>query len=336
LTKKGISPKSYKQKEVKNSQVKSKVETLVNNGLALEAIGQYRKALESYNKALAIDLDNVRALVAKRAVLTKLSKPSIEKLPVSSKAASFFNIAQSFDSQGKYTEALKYYDYVLEIEPNYALAWNNKGVTLYKMGKPKEALTCLERALGINPNYADAWYNRGATLYSLNKYDEALNSFNNAVKLNPDDAEAWTNRGLILLHKLGQYDEALKSFNRALEINPDDTLAWRNKGRALYKLDRYKKAIFSYDKAIEINPNDASVWVHKGLALCKLGRPKEAIECLWKAINVGLQNRYGTKGKEKILKVAPLVLAILGLVTLWSILRFIAKLFRHKEEYRRF
>ena len=38
-------------------------------------------------------------------------------------------------AQGKYDEAIKAYDEAIRLDPNYAAAWNNKGIALYSPGQ---------------------------------------------------------------------------------------------------------------------------------------------------------------------------------------------------------
>jgi len=56
----------------------------------------------------------------------------------------------------RYTEALECYDEVLEINPQFALAWLNKGWALGALGRYTEALECYDEAIEIDPNYSEA------------------------------------------------------------------------------------------------------------------------------------------------------------------------------------
>jgi tetratricopeptide (TPR) repeat protein len=53
------------------------------------------------------------------------------------------------DSQGRYEEAIDSYDKVLQIDPDDADAWFNKGITLKKMGKHSEGTRSIERAINL-------------------------------------------------------------------------------------------------------------------------------------------------------------------------------------------
>ena len=47
-------------------------------------------------------------------------------------------------------------------------------------------MTDLDAALRLNPNFADAYQNRGVIKNVLKLFSEALADFNQALKLNPD------------------------------------------------------------------------------------------------------------------------------------------------------
>ena len=79
--------------------------------------------------------------------------------------------------------ALDYYDQAIKINPNYAYAWNNKGIALHNLGKHKDAIECYDRAIMIDPNYADAWNNKGVSLRKIGQQKDADRCFTKAREL---------------------------------------------------------------------------------------------------------------------------------------------------------
>jgi Tfp pilus assembly protein PilF len=57
--------------------------------------------------------------------------------------------AYEFYSQGKYQEALKCYDEILGMDPNYVKAWYGKGVVLGELGEYQDALEAYDKALNL-------------------------------------------------------------------------------------------------------------------------------------------------------------------------------------------
>ena len=74
-----------------------------NKGLALDKLGRYQEAVDSYEKALKIDPGYVKAWNNKGLALDKL---------------------------GRYQEAVDSYERALSIDPNDATVWHNKGLAL--------------------------------------------------------------------------------------------------------------------------------------------------------------------------------------------------------------
>ncbi len=69
---------------------------------------------------------------------------------------------------GRWEEALEAYEQALELDPDNATYWVDKGVALARLGRPPEdRLAAYDAALAHNPNDATAWNNRGITLYAL-------------------------------------------------------------------------------------------------------------------------------------------------------------------------
>jgi tetratricopeptide (TPR) repeat protein len=58
-------------------------------------------------------------------------------------------VGNTHDSQGRYEEAIESYDKALQIDPDDADAWFDKGETLKKMGKLTEAEKCFEKSTNL-------------------------------------------------------------------------------------------------------------------------------------------------------------------------------------------
>jgi len=57
------------------------------------------------------------------------------------------------------------------------------GLVIYGVRKYKKSLTVHEKAMEIMPEDADAWYNRGFDLYEQGKYDEAIKAYDKAIDI---------------------------------------------------------------------------------------------------------------------------------------------------------
>ena len=81
------------------------------------------------------------------------------------------------------------------IEGFSATNWSEIGRQAIDAKRWNEALNAYNKAIDLNPNDASAYNNRGLAYDNLNKDDLAIADYNKAIELNPKDADAYYNRG---------------------------------------------------------------------------------------------------------------------------------------------
>ena len=197
----------------------------------------------------------------------------------------------------RYEEAIEDYDKTIVLMPSFYVAWRSKGDSLSYIGKYEEAIRCYDRAIELAPRNAESWSNQAAAFNSLGRYDEALYASERAIELKPNYVEAYNNKGNAL-DDLSKYNEAIQAYDKAIELDPQLAFTWNNKGSPLGKQGKYDEAIQCFDKAIELNPNYAEPWNNKGIDLGNQGNFGEAILCFDKAIEINPQyaNAWYNKG----------------------------------------
>jgi tetratricopeptide (TPR) repeat protein len=79
-------------------------------------------------------------------------------------------------------------------------------------------LKSFEDDIQLKPDYADKWYDKGVGLGKLGRHDEALKAYGKAIEIKPDSADAWFNRACIFSIK-GEKEEALLNLKKAIEID---------------------------------------------------------------------------------------------------------------------
>jgi len=183
----------------------------------------------------------------------------------------------------RFEEALVAYERAIQLEPNSALAYYNKGRVLSSLERYQEAqqqyqrsLEIFEEQLGNRADMAKSYHQLGILAYLQGDYQEALATFNQALELNPRDTDTWTQKGATLVN-LRRYEEALASLDQALFLDPNLADIWNEKGRVLATLERYEEALATFDQALSLNPKDNDAWTQKGITLINLKRYEEAL-----------------------------------------------------------
>ena len=114
--------------------------------------------------------------------------------------------------------ALKAFDKAIELKPDFAGAWNDKGFALAKLGRYEEALKAIDKAIELKPDAAEVWDSRGFALAKLSRYEEALKAIDKAIGLEPDDAEIWFHKACTYSLK-GDKQNALKNLSKAIDLD---------------------------------------------------------------------------------------------------------------------
>jgi tetratricopeptide (TPR) repeat protein len=105
-----------------------------------------------------------------------------------------------------------------------ALDWFNKSIPLIKI-EPKTAIEYLNNAIKLRPDYAIAYNNRGVAYARLNQYQRAIEDFNEALLLKPDSSDTYVNRGMAYI-LLGNDDNGCHDVQKACSMGSCRGLKW--------------------------------------------------------------------------------------------------------------
>ena len=220
-------------------------------------------------------------------------------------------------AQGQYREALDAFTKAIELNPDHAQAYTNRGLTKYRLGDIDGAYDDHTSAIQKNPNFAAAYTNRGGARFIKGDVDGALADHTKALELFPEYVQALNNRGFVKLH-IGDIDGAKADFDQALTLNPFDPNAYTNRATShLAKANDLKKkgeeeaaqkeleeAARDATKAIVLNPNLASAYSLRGRILLEVRAFDKALEDFNKALELdpNLPQAYLNRGSIRIVK----------------------------------
>jgi len=88
-----------------------------------------------------------KAMAGDHFTAVKFLKDAIDMYPRNADAHTLMGNCQ--DRMDKVEEAIASYDKALEMDPDNAETWFNKGMTLKKMGQVKESTMCIEKCIDL-------------------------------------------------------------------------------------------------------------------------------------------------------------------------------------------
>jgi len=97
-----------------------------------------------------------------------------------------FRLANKHLEDGKYEEALKLFDEVLELNPDYNDAYLSRAITFMQMGRFDESREAYDIAIGHDEKYAAAYANRGILNDRTGRFEDAISDYRMAIELNPE------------------------------------------------------------------------------------------------------------------------------------------------------
>ena len=89
---------------------------------------------------------------------------------------------------------------IFYLENSYGQNMNNyeRGNELFNEGKYVDAIGYYDQELSINPNNVDALYNKGLALAHLKRYNGAITYYDKALEIDPNNAKILDNKRLTL------------------------------------------------------------------------------------------------------------------------------------------
>ena len=160
-----------------------------------------------------------------------------------------------------------------------------RGDLLARRGEIDAAIRAYSDAIEVNPDHAPAYRQRGLAYFSKGMYEQALSDCNKAAELNPEDGKVYTIRSLI--HgEHGRYEQAISDCNKAAELNPGDPINIYNRGRIYTQKRENELALADYSEAIELGLQNASLYYIRGLTYRKKREYDSAIQDFDKTIEL--------------------------------------------------
>ena len=187
------------------------------------------------------------------------------------------------EERGEFKNAIKVYDAVIRLTPDFADAYINRGDARRELGDFKDAIKDYDTAIRLGDDYAYVYFNRGNAKDDLGDQKGAIKDFDSAIRLDPAYVDAYLNRGNVK-DDLGDKRGAIEDYDTVIRLKPEkDTLAgaYNNRGSAKDDLGNQKGAIEDYDTVIRLKPQKdvlAGAYFNRGSAKDDLGDQKGAIE----------------------------------------------------------
>ncbi|MBI3268074.1 MAG: tetratricopeptide repeat protein [Planctomycetes bacterium] len=261
---------------------------LINLGREWYGRGQEAKAIPLYERAAALDPDDVIAEVNLAAIdfdhrrydeaLVRLRR--VQGRGKNDRELPWIAAANVLREQGKIADARASLAKAMEVALPGA---HTLGEVYFRLGeidldegKVDDAERSLRRATELDPESAPAAGRLGVVLLGKKQPEEAATWLRRAVTLDPLLGDAWNELGMAV-EELGKLDEAEDAYRRSIGLLTADGAPHQNYGLLLMKQGRAREAADEFSEALRLTPATVDARFYLGLALSKQGRDEQAV-----------------------------------------------------------
>ena len=212
-------------------------------------------------------------------------------------AEAYNNRGGAYDIKGETDRAIEDFNKAIDLKPDDTIPYNNRGGAYSDKGEYNRAIEDCNKAMELNPDYAYAYNNRGLAYRGKNDYNRAIVDFNMAIDLKQDYAYVYNNRGNVY-SDIGDFARAIADFNTAIDLKQDYAEAYNNRGNTYGKKGEYDHAIVDFNTAIQLKADFAYAYNNRGVAYSGKGDHDRAIVDFNTAIqlNPNYANAYYNRG----------------------------------------
>ncbi|MCB0196480.1 MAG: tetratricopeptide repeat protein [Anaerolineae bacterium] len=282
----------------------------ISNGDLDFAEGRLDAAIESYDKAIAIDptidipyIRQSRILVYTRDTGSALAQAEKAVLlnPTSPENLAYY--CRALDWEAQYSAAYDACTCASEIDPTYAEAYAFLSEVFADQGDWFSARETAQQAIDANFQSMDAHHNMGYAWEVQGRYADAIKFYENAITLAPKLGPNYISAGRAYYWQ-GEYELAEERFKRAIKLMPFDPTGYYHLGRTYYTEGDFISAIDAFEQSVgvdpsfvSINPAGTSAWGYLGMTYYRRQNYENAIEFLPKAIDL-VENKFLDRVRE--------------------------------------
>jgi len=194
----------------------------------------------------------------------------------------------AYFKMGNYDQAVKDFDYAIELDPTNPVPLYDRGNVESSMGLYDKAIVDYSNAIQLRSTYASAFNNRCFAYNAraqAGDYDQAVRDCRSAIKLSPSQSNPYLGLGNALSNK-GENEEALKQYDEAIARDANSAKAFLGRCHTNITIKKYDLAIEDCGRAIQIDPSDPIGWNNSCWALAIVGQLDSALKYCNRAVEL--------------------------------------------------
>ncbi|MDQ7824075.1 MAG: tetratricopeptide repeat protein [Candidatus Eremiobacteraeota bacterium] len=247
-------------------------QSLVNQGLQFAQKQMWDKAIEAFQRAIALNPQNPMA---------------------------HNNLGYVYAEKGFFKEAFQEYEIALKIKPDYKEAQQNllAGASQWSQdlidhGQYSTAVELLKGAIARFPAAGELYYFLGVAYQAQDRFQDALQYWKKAAQIKPESSTAFYVKAIEKL-MAQNVPGAIADLNAAIKVMPQNAYAHNMLGILYVQMGKLAEAKTEFGQALRYKPNYVEPYLNLAYLAEKEGQQEEALKN-YKAATI--KNPYSVKG----------------------------------------
>ncbi len=194
---------------------------------------EYKKYYYEIERDLMDNCSSLKNLIGSNDVE---GKNSFSKNP---DAIDAYNDGLKWLNANDYEKALPYFQKAVEIDANFAFAWDNLGIIHRNLGNYKEAIKAYKKSIDINEINRTPLQNLALVYMFQEKYKKAIRTYKKLGKINEDNPEVFYGIGNAYKN-LEEYEKSLDNMCKAYNLYISQNSPYRTDAEKIINI-LYKK-----------------------------------------------------------------------------------------------
>ncbi len=254
-------------------------ELFVNYAILLSRNHEYKKGLETINKA--IEIDNMHSHAISTRANIQLFLLNIDAACSDSNKALNLGYVQALripDSicNGSTTKKLLFVAEVLVSNKHY-----------------KQSIIAYSKLIEAKSLKSNHFLNRGYAYFQLKEYEKAEKDYLQGLTLpNPELDKFYDNLSLLYFDQQ-KFQKAIDYSSKRIELNSKNHVAYLDRGLSYRKIKKYKEAEDDYNTSLKIMPNFFRGFGYRAYLHMEQGKNQEAFKDAKRAVEINPEYAYG-------------------------------------------
>ncbi|MBN1221774.1 MAG: tetratricopeptide repeat protein [Candidatus Aminicenantes bacterium] len=224
----------------------------------------YRRGIEPGEYMLKVDVENYQPFQQQIYIQVGqeykmdiiIAKSASEQQVKNLEAKGKFEEGVRFYQQGKLEDAIKAFEQVIALVPDFAEGYYNLGMAHLRKGDIDSAISIMQKAIDLKPDFIEAYFGLGQAYVEKGEEEKATEVFQKAVSSTPDDPKAYFSLG-VLYFSNNKDDLALDVLLKAKDLDPTMPQIYYQLGLVYTRKGEMDSSIKSFEKFLELAPDSA-------------------------------------------------------------------------------